>query len=161
MKHLITLTLFLLLSLKLSAQIDGISYQAIIIGPDALELPGVDSEGNYLPSTNIAIKFSILDSQNRTIFLEIQNTTTDEFGRINLVIGEAEPDRFQGISWDGNPKDLKVEIDFNGGENFEDLSRETLTFVPYAFHRNITATGTLVVDDDTSLNRELTVEGPI
>ncbi|MEL0456980.1 hypothetical protein WJN01_12140 [Flavobacteriaceae bacterium SZ-1-7] len=160
MKHILTLGLFLLFSLKLMAQTDGITYQAVIIGPDVLELPGVDSEGNYLPVTDVAIRFTIFDSGNQVEFQEIQTTTTDEFGRVNLIIGAVEHDYFETISWDGTSKDLKVEIDFEGGSNFVDMSREQLTFAPYAYHRNITATGTLDVDDDTFLNRELTVNGP-
>lgn len=160
MKPLLTIGLFLLLVIESFAQTDGINYQAIIIGPDALELPGIDSEGNYLPSTTVDIRFTIFDSGNAIEFQEVQTTTTDEFGRINLIIGDVEHDDFEKISWDGTPKDLKVDIDFKNGNNFVDMSREVLTFVPYAYHRNITATGTLDVDDDTFLNRELTVNGP-
>lgn len=159
MKRIFTLTLFLFISLNVLAQTDGISYQAVIIGPDALELPGVDSENNYLPSATVSIRFTIFDSGNQVEFQEVQTTTTDEFGRINLIIGAVEHDYFETISWDGTAKDLAVEIDFEGGSNFVDMSREVLTFVPYAYHRNITATGTLDVDDDTTLNRELTVRG--
>ena len=160
MKHLLTLGLFLFLSIKVFAQTDGISYQAVIISPDVLELPGVDSEENILPVTTVAIRFTIFDSGNQVEFQEVQITKTDDFGRINLIIGAERHDDFERISWDGTPKDLKVEIDFKGGSNFVDMSREQLTFVPYAYHRNITATGTLDVDGDTFLNRELTVNGP-
>ncbi|GAA4812201.1 hypothetical protein [Litoribaculum gwangyangense] len=160
MKHILTLGIFLLITFRLFAQTDGLSYQAVIIAPDVLELPGVDSEGNYLPNANVAVKFIIFDSGNQVEFEEIQTTTTDEFGRINLIIGAVEHDNFEKISWDGTPKDLKVEINFGNGDGYIDMSREVLTFVPYAYHRNITATGTLDVDDDTFLNRELTVGGP-
>ncbi|WP_406684091.1 hypothetical protein N1F78_15580 [Seonamhaeicola sp. MEBiC1930] len=158
-KKLLTLGFFLLISMVTFAQTDGITYQAVIIGPDDLELPGVDSEGNYLPSTTVAIRFTIFESGNLVEFQEIQTTTTDEFGRINLIIGSVNHDDFEKISWDGTPKDLKVEIDFNGGSDYVDMSREILTFVPYAYHRNITATGTLEVDDNTFLNGELQVKG--
>jgi hypothetical protein len=160
MKHILTFVLFLFLTLKSFAQTDGISYQAVIIGPDALELPGVDSEGNFLPSTTVDIRFTIFESGNQIEFQEVQTTTTDEFGRINLLIGSVRHDDFEKISWDGTSKDLKVDIDFRNGDGLVDMSREILTFVPYAYHRNITATGTLDVDGDTFLNRELTVNGP-
>ena len=160
MKNLLTSVLFFALTFQAIAQTDGITYQAVIIGPDALELPGVDSEGNYLPNATVAIRFTIYDSGNQIEFREVQIANTDEFGRINLLIGEANHDEFTHISWDGTPKDLEVEIDFDAGSNFETMSREKLTFLPYAYHRNITATGTLSVDDNTFLNGELQVEGP-
>ncbi|MCB0434312.1 MAG: hypothetical protein KDD18_15465, partial [Mangrovimonas sp.] len=160
MKNLLTSVLFFALTFQAIAQTDGITYQAVIIGPDALELPGVDSEGNYLPNATVAIRFTIYDSGNQIEFREVQIADTDEFGRINLLIGEANHDEFTHISWDGTPKDLEVEIDFDAGSNFETMSREKLTFLPYAYHRNITATGTLSVDDNTFLNGELQVEGP-
>ncbi|GAB1856343.1 hypothetical protein MHTCC0001_11780 [Flavobacteriaceae bacterium MHTCC 0001] len=159
MQRIITFILFLFISISAFAQTDGITYQAVIIGPDELELPGVDSEGNYLPSTEVAIKFTILTPGTNIVhFTEVQMTTTDEFGRINLIIGAVEHDDFEKIEWDGVPKSLKVEIDFNGGRDFVDMSIEKLTFVPYAYHRNITATGTLIVDDNTTLRGELLVE---
>ena len=160
MKRILTLILLFGIGIYAKAQTDGITYQAVIIGPDALELPGVDSEGNYLPNATIAVRFTIFDRNNEVEFQEVQITDTDEFGRINLLIGDANHDYFKEISWDGTPKDLRVEIDFNAGNNFEIMSRERLTFLPYAYHRNITASGTLTVDDRTFLNGELQVEGP-
>ena len=159
MKNLI-LALFVLASLNLVAQTNGISYQAVIVGPDNQELPGVDAEGNILPNATIAIRFTILDANNIAEYQEVQTTNTDQYGRINLLIGQMDPDGFAKISWDGTNKDLKVEIDFSGGSNFVDMAREKLTFLPYAYHRNITATGTLTVDDLTFLNGELQVDGP-
>ena len=132
MKKLLTLALFLFLTLQVFSQTDGITYQAVIIAPDDLELPGVNSEGNYLPNTEIAIRFTIYDSGNQLEFQEVQVTTTDEFGRINLLIGDGDHDYFKEMNWDGTPKDLKVEIDFEAGSNFEEMSRERLTFLPYA-----------------------------
>ncbi|RNC86804.1 MAG: hypothetical protein ED556_05110 [Winogradskyella sp.] len=159
MKKILLLAFLFCLHTQLFAQTDGITYQAVIIGPEDLELPGVDSAGNYLPNATIAIRFTILNEVNQIEFQEIQVAETDDFGRINLLIGDANNDEFKEISWDGTPKDLKVEIDFEAGSDFEELSRERLTFLPFAFHRNITATGTLTVDDRTFLNGELQVEG--
>ncbi|SDW85091.1 hypothetical protein SAMN05444411_102308 [Lutibacter oricola] len=161
MKKIITLAFFIFSSFLLTAQTDGISYQAVILGPNTQELPGADAVGNILPNTQISIRFTIINSNNTQEYQEVQTTSTDVSGRINLIIGKADPDAFTLISWNGEPKDLKVEIDFSGsGGNFVDMSRQELTFVPYAYHRNITAAGTLIVDDATTLNSELLVEGP-
>ncbi len=160
MKNIIRI-LFFLASIHLLAQTDGISYQAVIIGPNNQELPGVDAEGNILPNATVSIRFTIMDANNGMEYQEIQTTNTDQYGRINLTIGSVNPDEFTKINWDGTSKDLKVEIDFSGsGSDFIDMSREKLTFLPYGFHRDIKATGKLVVDDVTDLNSELTVGGP-
>jgi hypothetical protein len=147
--------------MNMYAQTDGISYQAVIINPSGEELPGVDSNGNILPNAKITIRFTILDETNSEEYQEVQTTQTDLYGRINLIIGNQNRENFALIQWDGTPKDLKVEIDFKGsGGNFVDMSREQLTFVPYSYHRNILARGTLIVDDTTDLNGELIVQGP-
>ena len=159
MKKILIVILFLH-SIQAFTQTDGISYQAVIIGPNNQELPGVDAEGNILPEATIALRFTILDANNAIEYQEAQTTNTDQYGRINLLIGEVDPDGFAQISWDGTNKDLRVEIDFSGGSSFVDMSREKLTFLPYAYHRNISATGTLTVDDASFLNGELTVQGP-
>lgn len=160
MKRLIHITLFLFLSMQLFSQTDGISYQAVIIGPDNQELPGVDAQGNILPNATIAMRFTIFDSNNQIEFQEEQTTSTDQYGRINLIIGETDPAGFTMISWDGSTKNLLVEIDFDGGGNgYIEMSQQELLFVPYAYHRNITATGTLKVDGATELYSELAVDG--
>ena len=100
MKKILTLTFFVFSMMNAISQTDGITYQAVIIAPEDLELPGVDSEGNYLPNTTIAIRFTIYDSGNQLEFQEVQITETDDFGRINLLIGEAEHDYFKEIELD-------------------------------------------------------------
>ncbi|MGC6430199.1 MAG: hypothetical protein ACON5F_04070 [Jejuia sp.] len=158
MKRIITLILFLFTLMYSEAQTEGISYQAVIIGPDDLELPGVDSEGNYLPTTDITVRFSIIAPGSGIVeFTEQQDTTTDEFGRINLIIGQGNYDDFEKIYWGGNPKSLKVEIDFRDGNGFMDLSVEKLTYVPYVQHRTIKASDSLIVDGNTELRGDLTV----
>ena len=89
-KVLLTLICCICLAGQILSQTDGITYQAVIISPDALELPGVDSENNYLPNTTIAVRFTIYDSGNQLEFQEVQITETDEFGRLKLLIGDAE-----------------------------------------------------------------------
>ncbi|UCG28364.1 MAG: hypothetical protein JSV24_03105, partial [Bacteroidales bacterium] len=65
---------------------------------------------------------------------------------------------FSEIDWNGTPKALKVDISLSDTDIFyTDFSYEELTFVPYAYHRNITATGSLEVDGMTSLKSRLDV----
>lgn len=149
------------LALPTLAQTDGISYQAVIIDNNAQEIPGVDVSGNYLSQGEVSLRFTIFDSEGAYEYQEEQDTITDKFGMISLIIGQGETTvfsqgEFNEISWDGTPKQLLVELSYAGGE-FQTLSEQELLFVPYAYHRNITATGTLDVDGETTLNSGLSV----
>ncbi len=162
MKKILTIALFFCLTYQVFAQTDGLTYQAVIINPSDLELPGVDSPGNFLPNKTIAIRFSIIDGdneQNPPEFQEVIKTDTDDFGRVNVIIGKNN-DAFRTINWDGNTKLLRVDIDFEAGNDFEFISIEELTFLPFVSHRKITASETLTVDGNTFLNGELQVENP-
>jgi len=158
MKKIVLIALLILATVNLIAQTDGMSYQAVIINPNIQEIPGADASGNILSNTTVAIRFTIIDTNNAIEYQEVQTTATDQYGMINLLIGIVNHDAFKLISWNGTNKELKVEIDFKGGTSYVELGREQLTFLPFASHRNITASGTLKVDETTFLNGELTVE---
>ncbi len=162
MKNFYFLVVAFLISTISFAQTDGISYQAVILNPKAQELPGVDATNNILPNHEISIQFTILNNAGGIDYQEIQNTSTDAYGMINLFIGEGTQtggNSFTEINWDGSPKNLQVDIDFNGGSNFEPLGNQKLTFVPYAYHRNINATGNLNVEGESNFNGDFLLEG--
>jgi len=141
----------------LYAQTQGITYQALIISDKAEQIPGKDISGNILPNHDIMMRFTILDAAGTIDYQETQATTTDAFGMINLIIGKGEltnvsPKTFTEIDWSGEPKSLKVDISFDQVDPFfTDFSLQELNFVPYAYHKNITATGSLKVDGVSSL----------
>jgi len=163
MKKLLSFVILLLAVTKLSGQSHGITYQAVIIDADAQEIPGVDVTGNYLPNQALTIRFTIQDENDIIEYQEEQSTTTDKYGMINLTIGSgtitaSSPGIFTGIDWNGMSKDLKVEISIGESAGvFTELSFQPLYFVPYAFHRNITATGTMIIDGASTLNSSLEV----
>tara|TARA_R110000744_G_scaffold380084_1_gene499694 strand:+ start:2212 stop:4284 length:2073 start_codon:yes stop_codon:yes gene_type:complete len=160
MKKLLLVILLFVLSAQLFSQQEGISYQAVILGPDKKELRGTDADGNIIPEVTIAIKFSIIDIENVLVYEEVQTTNPDAYGRINLFIGTENPESFRQINWDGTAKNLKVDIDFSGtGTDFIDMSQEKLTYVPYSYHRDVTADGELTVNKATNLKGVLTVQG--
>ena len=85
--------LFLLITFgatALQAQIDGISYQAVIIDNNPQEIPGVDIPANNLPNAALDVKFTILNHTGATEYQEIHNTETDPYGMINLMIGQGD-----------------------------------------------------------------------
>lgn len=159
-KSLIFLILLLLANAG-EAQTDGLSYQAIIIDNEADEVPGMDITGNYLSNGMVDLLFTITDGEGSVLFQEIQSLSTDDYGLVNAVIGQGQATPlntpgFTEISWDGTERNLLVGIRYGAG-GFSDLSEQKLLFVPYAFHRNITATGSLSVDEETFLGGDLLV----
>ena len=167
-KIALLLTLALGVSSSLFAQSQGISYQAVILNPNQQELPGVNATSGVLPNKEISLRFTILNTEGGTDFQEVHKVKTDAFGMVNLFIGDGEPvsaNRFSDIDWDGTPKNLQVEIDFEGGNNFVPLSTQKLTYVPFGAYKNITTTGSLTVDgvatfkDDFSIAGKTTFDG--
>jgi hypothetical protein len=148
----------------LMAQQHGISYQAVIIDENEQEIPGEDIGGNYLPDREIAVRFTIYDENGSINYREEHLTKTDEYGMINLMIGWGTPTGegagdFKEIDWDGSPKSLTVDISVTAQTaDYNELSIDNLVFVPYAFHRNITATGTMKIDGASTLYSSLDVE---
>jgi hypothetical protein len=159
MRKLIVFALVLFSSIKLTAQTDGMSYQAVILNPKSQEIPGVNSAGNIFPNKSLSVRFTITNSNNVVEYQEIHTTSTDAYGMINLVIGKGSPSLgvYTEILWDGSSKDLKVEINLDG--SYKDLSNQALLFTPYALHRDITATGKLSVKGDVSFSGNLVVDG--
>lgn len=162
MKKLYYLILCLLVSAVGYSQTDAISYQAVILNPDAQQLPGFDVNATVLPDTDISLRFTIINKDGFIEYKEEHNLTTDAFGMVNLYIGQGTPLsdlRFTEVLWNGTPKDLLVEIDFYNLGEYVQLSAESLTFTPQAFHRDIIATGDLDVDGVATFNDDFVIEG--
>lgn len=133
MKRLLLLMLVLVSGFQGFSQTKGISYQAVILSPQAQEIPGEDVQDNPLPNTAISIQFIIVNESGREEYKEEHNTRTDRFGMINLVIGtgrKISSNGFSGILWSGTTKKLKVGIDFSAGSNFSPLGEQNLTYMP-------------------------------
>jgi len=133
MKRLLPLLLLLLTALQGFSQTKGISYQAVILSPEAQEIPGVNAQGNILANSTVSIQFTIVNAVGIEEYQEYQTTNTDKYGMINLLIGTGiitSSNDFTDIFWDGNTKKLKVGIDFSGGGNFSPLSEQNLSYMP-------------------------------
>ena len=134
------LTLFVLVcSASLFAQTSGITYQAVILNPEGQHIPGYNNQRSPVVNKNICMRFTIHTGTNAE-YQETQQTTTDEFGMVNLIIGTGSPAggsaaTFGDIVWDGNPKNLKVEVSLSGiCSSFLEISDQPLTAVPYALY---------------------------
>ena len=162
---LITLILFIVF--KLNAQTEGISYQAIIIGSTDKELPGINASNNLLVSSSVSFEFTIVDEDDNPLYRETQSTQTDSKGLVHLIIGSGSPSvgLFNQIMWDGTLKNLIVEIDLKGGTDFSFLSQQSFLYLPYEYHRDITASGNVDIDGDfnvdglTQFNDDVMLDG--
>ena len=155
----LSLLFFIIFTYLGYSQTDGITYQAVIIDPYAQEIPGSDISGNFLPNVDLQMRFTILDENGSIEFQEVHSTSTDTYGMINIIIGQgvATFSAFTEILWYGNPKDLKVEINLDG--SFSNLSQQPLLFVPYAYHRDIIASGDLFVSGSSFFEGDVTIDG--
>ena len=109
----------------------GISYQAVILSPTAVELPGSDIIGQPFVNGSLRIKFAIF-SGTTLQFEEVHSTQTDAYGLVNLSIGSVSTAAFNALIWDQNQKSLEVSVSFTSGGAFTRISNQKLTYSPYA-----------------------------
>ena len=104
---------------------EGITYQAIVR----------NNGGVPLSNTQIQLRFSILENSinGNILYQEVFTPTTNNFGLINLVIGEGNPisGNYSGITWQSTNY-LKVELDANNTGNYTVLGINKLQAVPYS-----------------------------
>ena len=94
-----------------------------------------------LSEAEVCLRFSFIDQDNQIEYQETAKVTTDLMGTVNLLIGNGEQtdgyaNGFSAVLWDGNAKNLEVEVDIEGYcSRFEFVSSEPFTYVPFAFIR--------------------------
>jgi uncharacterized protein (TIGR02145 family) len=131
--------LVILFSSAIYSQTKGITYQAVILKPEGQNIPGYNDLRAPLTNTLICLRFSIYKG---TVleYQETRNLSTDEFGMVNTIIGTGvyiggTSTTLAGVDWDGNAKNLVVEVDVRGTcSNFIEISNQPFTYVPYAFY---------------------------
>ena len=138
MKKIYILLVFLFSSVIYS-QTKGITYQAVILKPEGQNIPGYNDQRAPLTNTAICLRFSIYKGAVLE-YQETRNLNTDEFGMVNTIIGggvyvAGTSTTLAGVDWDGNAKNLVVEVDVKGTcSNFIEISNQPFTYVPYAFY---------------------------
>ena len=138
---------------------------------DGQEIPGVDIAAGNLGSTPVTMRFTIAGKNGILEYQETQETETDPYGMINVIIGHGTPTgegsaTFNEIYW-ADAKTLTVEIDINNGGGFILFSEQPLYYIPYVKHREIIADGVTNLNADLNVNNEspsylsgnLTVDG--
>lgn len=159
-RSIATILLFLCASMGW-AQTDGMSYQAVVIGPAISEIPGVDLSDNVLQNAAITVRFTISDEAGTLEYQEVHETMTDAEGMFHLMIGKGNPlaGVYTEILWYGEPKNLKVEIDI--GDGLVDFEEKPILFTPHKYHRDIIADGDMTVGGDTEFQGDFELEGTL
>ena len=111
----------------------GLSYQAVILDPTQIEIPGQDIAGQPLANGDVWLKFSIYTGSLMQ-FEEVQKTKTDGYGLVNLLIGSVASASFNSLSWDGVQKNMQVFVSFNQGASYTKVSDQKLYYNPYALY---------------------------
>jgi hypothetical protein len=133
MKHLI-LTLALLTCSLLALAQKGISYQAVLLDPKPIEIPGQEITGQPFVNGAVSLKFKIFSSTFVQEFEELHVAQTDAYGMVNVLIGSVSPAAFASLIWDSNPKNLQVWVSFDQGGTYTKVSEQVLTYNPYAIY---------------------------
>lgn len=131
MKNLIfTHLLLIIFSIAFAQSPESFNYQAILRNTD----------GEPLINKDVSLKLSILsDTAQSTIqYSELHYTTTDGIGRINLAIGRGngQTGNFAEINWSASEHFIRIELDEQGGTNFQYAGQTQLLSVPYALYAN-------------------------
>ena len=114
-----------------------------------------DAASYIIADHNVGFKISIIqnDASGTTIYTETHAVTTNEFGLVNLNIGEGTTtDNFSSIDWSNGPYFIKVALDETGGENYVEMGTSQLLSVPFAMYANDVANKD---DDDADASNEL------
>nr|NQU94139.1 hypothetical protein [Bacteroidota bacterium] len=97
-----------------------------------------DASGNAMAEKTIALQISILldNDPAQVIYVEIQVPLTDQMGLFNIAVGygDVQSGEFQDIDWGNGTYFLQVEIDPEGGTNFQYLGSMQLLSVPFALY---------------------------
>ena len=121
------------------AQTNGITYQAVIYLPNGQNIPGQDIQNSPMTNRLVCLQFSLIDDLSQLEYQETIQTTTDEFGMVNLLIGTGTQtggyaNSFNAVFWNNTRKSLKVELDALGNcQEYIVLSDDPLSAVPFAF----------------------------
>lgn len=129
--------LFLLASLiclNLPAQTPkGFNYQAV----------ARDASGEILSGQSVGLHIGILQgsAEGEAVYQEVFAPVTNEFGLINIVIGNGSVlyGDFEEIDWSEGPYFVKVQMDPEGGSNYIEMGTSQLLSVPFALHAETSA----------------------
>ena len=137
MKQILLTTALLITTVLAFAQApQGINYQAVVR----------DAGGNELANQAVSLRMTILENNTTTVYQETHSATTNDFGLVNLVIGQgaATQGTFNTIDWSTGNYFAQTEVDVSGGTNYSLMGSQQLMSVPYALYAETSGGGNSV-----------------
>ncbi len=141
-------------------------FLAFIIGissyaqtPQAFKYQAVvrEANGSAIENTIVSLRISILEGSaiGTVIYSETHQVATNEFGLVNLNIGEGSivTGNFATINWGSNTFFIKIELDTKGNSNYIFMGTSQLLSVPYALYAE--TSGSSATDFDIDSTNEL------
>ncbi len=124
--QMILVMLGLLISFNINSQSNkSFHYQAVLR----------DNSGTAITNASINLRVSIHQNVDNGIivFSELHSTTTNDYGLVNLSIGEGvSTDSLGSINWSSGPYFLEIEIDKDKIGSYVQIGSSELLSVPYA-----------------------------
>ena len=112
MKYLIIMSLLIIPMLGISQASQRINFQSILR----------NTNGEVVSNKAVSLRISILSDSitGPAVYVEIHARTTDAGGLMSLQIGNgtAPSTDFATINWGNLAHFIKLEVDFNGGNNY-------------------------------------------
>ena len=108
--------------------------------PEAFKYQAIarDASGNVIANQNVSFRISIIKTSatGTPVYVETHYSITNEFGLININIGEGSViwGNFSNIDWGIDKYFIKVELDASGGSNYQSMGTSQLLSVPYALY---------------------------
>jgi hypothetical protein len=108
--------------------------------PQAFKYQAVirDEAGMVIANQLVSLRISILkgETNGETVYMETHGVTTNALGLVNLEIGRGLVIQgvFSQISWGEDEYFIQLEIDMEGGANYQLLGVSQLLSVPYALY---------------------------
>jgi len=146
-KITLTFAIFLTAITLIAQPPQSFKYQAVVR----------DSIGNILANNNVSFQISILQGSitGTSVYTETHDTTTNEFGLVNLEIGNGTivNGDFSNINWGSDSFFLQFEMDEAGGTNYQLIGTSQLLSVPYSLN-----SGSLTLTSPNGANYLVTVD---
>lgn len=113
-------------------------FAAFTQSPDLMNYQAVlrDDSGNLITSGTVSMRFTVTSESvdGTTVYQEVHSAAPSSYGVVNLAIGDGTVTEgsFANINWSATGHFITVEIDPDGGSNYESLGSSQFKSVPYA-----------------------------